>query len=192
MHARVARINRQVADFIKISSKQATRMARRRCRHGTLHGEMRTARRGGGWAAIAYTLRMARKVGWRNLVTSMRAKNACKTCALGMGGQKGGMVNELGRWPEVCKKSFQAMVADMQGAISADFFDRYSIAQLRALSSRELEWCGRLTTPVIASPGDSHYRAIDWETAFARIAAQLKSSGPGHTFFYASGRSSNE
>jgi molybdopterin-dependent oxidoreductase alpha subunit len=135
---------------------------------------------------------MARKVGWRNLLTSMRAKNACKTCALGMGGQKGGMVNELGRWPEVCKKSFQAMVADMQGAISADFFDRYSIAQLRALSSRELEWCGRLTTPVIASPGDSHHRAIDWDTAFARIAAQLKSSGPQHTFFYASGRSSNE
>ena len=35
----------------------------------------------------------------------MRSKNACKTCALGMGGQRGGMVNELGHFPEVCKKS---------------------------------------------------------------------------------------
>jgi len=49
---------------------------------------------------------------WR----AMRSKNACKTCALGMGGQRGGMVNELGNFPEVCKKSLQAMVADMQGA----------------------------------------------------------------------------
>jgi molybdopterin-dependent oxidoreductase alpha subunit len=153
---------------------------------------MRPARRAGGWGAIAYTVRIARKVGWRSLLTSMRAKNACKTCALGMGGQKGGMVNELGRWPEVCKKSFQAMVADMQGAIKPDFFERYSIAHLRTLSPRELEWCGRLTTPVLAAPGDTHYKAIDWETAFDRIATQLKSSGPQHTFFYASGRSSNE
>jgi hypothetical protein len=30
----------------------------------------------------------------------MRTKNACKTCALGMGGQKGGMVNEPGSFPE--------------------------------------------------------------------------------------------
>ena len=34
-----------------------------------------------------------------------------KTCALGMGGQAGGTVNESGHFPEVCKKSFQAMLA---------------------------------------------------------------------------------
>ena len=38
--------------------------------------------------------------------------------ALGMGGQSGGMVNEAGHFPEVCKKSLQAMVADMQGAVA--------------------------------------------------------------------------
>ena len=71
---------------------------------------------GGGWRAILYTLKKSREAGgvWK-LWKAMRSKNACKTCALGMGGQSGGMVNEAGHFPEVCKKSFQAMVADMQG-----------------------------------------------------------------------------
>lgn len=122
----------------------------------------------------------------------MRTKNACKTCALGMGGQAGGMRNELGQWPEVCKKSLQAMVADMQQGLSPEFFKRLSIAQLESLSPRELEWCGRLTEPVYAGPGDSHYQAIGWDDALRRVVAQLQKSGPDRTFFYASGRSSNE
>src|SRR5882724_12663419 len=88
---------------------------------------MKRVTRGGGWAAIRYTLRMANRVGWLRLWRAMRSKNACKTCALGMGGQRGGMRNEAGHWPEVCKKSFQAMVADMQGAVRPDFLRQYSI-----------------------------------------------------------------
>jgi len=49
---------------------------------------------GGGFKAIQYTLRMANRVGWLKLWRAMRSKNTCKTCALGMGGQLGGMVNE--------------------------------------------------------------------------------------------------
>jgi molybdopterin-dependent oxidoreductase alpha subunit len=153
---------------------------------------MKPMRSGGGWAAIAYTWRMARRVGIRRLWDAMRAKNACKTCALGMGGQAGGMRNELGHWPEVCKKSLQATVADMQAGLRPEFFARYSIAELQALSPRELEWCGRLTTPLFAGPGDTHYRVIEWGEAFRRITDHLRESGPNRTFFYASGRSSNE
>src|SRR4029079_17223978 len=103
---------------------------------------MKTPNHGGGWQAIWYTLRKAREAGgifklWR----AMRSKNACKTCALGMGGQRGGMGNELGQFPEFCKKSLQAMVADMQGAIRGDFWQRYSAADLQKLSPRELEAC---------------------------------------------------
>src|SRR6266480_4794872 len=146
---------------------------------------------GGGWAAILYTLRMARKVGFWRLWKAMRAKNACKTCALGMGGQAGGMRNEMGHWPEVCKKSLQAMVADMQEGLSPEFFERFSIAQLRTLSPRELEWCGRLTEPLIAGPDDTHYRVISWDDALDRVARQLQTTTPDQNFFYASGRSSN-
>ncbi|MCA9242026.1 MAG: hypothetical protein KDA37_17570, partial [Planctomycetales bacterium] len=69
---------------------------------------MRKVKQGGGWPAVWYTLRKAREAGgllkfWK----AMRTRNACKTCALGMGGQRGGMVNEQGHFPEVCKKSMQ-------------------------------------------------------------------------------------
>jgi molybdopterin-dependent oxidoreductase alpha subunit len=135
---------------------------------------------------------MANRVGWWRLWKAMTAKNACKTCALGMGGQAGGMRNESGQWPEVCKKSLQAMVADMQKGLRPEFFARYGIAELRTLSPRELEWCGRLTRPLYAGPGDSHYRVLDWDEALDRLARQLRSVRPDEHFFYASGRSSNE
>ena len=153
---------------------------------------MRKLKRGGGWPAVRYTMRKAFDVGPWRLWKAMRSKNACKTCAVGMGGQRGGMVNESGHFPEVCKKSLQAMTADMQGAIPADFWSTYSIAQLQKFTPRELEHCGRLTTPVLYQRGSDHYRPIDWEEANRRIVAKLKSLEADETFWYFSGRSSNE
>ncbi|MCK6484744.1 MAG: FdhF/YdeP family oxidoreductase [Phycisphaerae bacterium] len=154
---------------------------------------MRAPRSGGGWSAIWYSLRMARRAGGvRKLYHALRAKNACKTCALGMGGQSGGMVNEAGHFPEVCKKSMQAMVADMQGRITPEFFARYGFAELRSLSPRELEHAGRLNDPLYAGPEDAHYRPISWDEALKRCTARLKGSRPDENFFYFSGRASNE
>jgi molybdopterin-dependent oxidoreductase alpha subunit len=148
---------------------------------------------GGGWRAVLYTFKKSREAGglWK-FWKAMRSKNACKTCALGMGGQAGGMVNEAGHFPEVCKKSFQAMVADMQGAVKPGFFETYSIPQLRAFTPRQLEHSGRLVQPVVLEKGAQHYRPIDWAEAMERIAARLKRTTPDESFFYFSGRSSNE
>ena len=60
---------------------------------------------------------------------ALRSRNACKTCALGMGGQRGGMVDEAGRFPEVCKKSVQAMAADLQGAIRPRDVSRHAVRE---------------------------------------------------------------
>ncbi len=150
-------------------------------------------RPGGGWPAIAYVFRSARRAGGLlRLFRALRSRNACKTCALGMGGQRGGMVNELGRFPEVCKKSIQAMTADMQGAIRPEFFERVSLHELSALTPRELEHLGRLANPVYAGPGDTHLRAIGWPEAMDRCAGWLRATPPDENFFYFSGRSSNE
>ncbi|MEI6255340.1 MAG: FdhF/YdeP family oxidoreductase [Planctomycetota bacterium] len=148
---------------------------------------------GGGWRAVFYTFKKAREVGglWA-LWKAMRSKNACKTCAVGMGGQSGGMVNEAGHFPEVCKKSFQAMVADMQGAVKPTFFETYSLPQLRAFSPHQMEHSGRLVQPVVLEKGSQHYRPIDWADAMERIARKLKATQPDESFFYFSGRSSNE
>ena len=153
---------------------------------------MKMLKSGGGWKAIGYTLRMANHVGWRQLWKAMRSRNTCKTCALGMGGQLGGMVNEGGYFPEVCKKSFQAMVSDMQDGITPQFFERFGFPELRAFSPRQLETSGRLVTPLYAGPGDRGYKPISWDAALERLAGRLKAAGPTRSFFYASGRSSNE
>jgi molybdopterin-dependent oxidoreductase alpha subunit len=154
---------------------------------------MKKYKAGGGWPAVFYTWRKAREAGGLlKLWKAMRSKNACKTCALGMGGQRGGMVNELGHFPEVCKKSLQAMVADMQGAIRSDFWQRYSPRELQRLSPRELESCGRLVEPVVYTRETGRYRPISWDDALDRIVNKLRGTNPEETFWYFSGRSSNE
>ena len=154
---------------------------------------MRKVKAGGGWPAIIYTLKQARATGGvRRMYRALRSKNTCKTCALGMGGQKGGMVNEKGKFPEVCKKSVQAMAADLQGGIPEHFFDDHSLEKLATFSSRQLEAAGRLTEPLYMGPLDSHYKKIEWGEAIERIATKISKTKPAHSFFYFSGRSSNE
>ena len=153
---------------------------------------MKTMKSGGGWKAIWYSLRLAKRVGWLRMWRAMSSRNACKTCALGMGGQLGGMVNEGGHFPEVCKKSFQAMASDIQPGIRPEFFARFGFNELKALTPRELELSGRLNEPLYAGPNDKGYRTISWDEALDKVAGKLREAGPTQSFFYASGRSSNE
>lgn len=147
---------------------------------------------GGGLAAVLYVLRLALQVGPFKLWKRSRSRNACKTCAVGMGGQRGGMVNEEGHFPEICKKSIQAQAADMAGAISEEFFRTTPISALEQLTSAEFEKLGRLTFPIMASEGDSHFRRISWDEAYERAAGAFRRAKPEETFFYSSGRASNE
>ena len=148
---------------------------------------------GGGLPAIWYVLRKAREAGgYRAMYRALRTANACKTCALGMGGQLGGMVNEAGHFPEVCKKSVQAMAADMQGGIPESFFSANSFSALAGYSPRQLEGAGRITKPLYAGPLDTTYRSIGWDEAIERVGTKLSSIEADESFFYVSGRSSNE
>ena len=147
----------------------------------------------GGWGAIRYSLKMANRAGglWP-MLKALASKNNCKSCALGMGGQKGGMRDESGNFPAVCNKSFMAQASDMQGAVAEDFFSQFDISTLSKWSPRDLELSGRLTRPVLCEPGDSHYRPISWLEAMNRVIDKLKTTSADRSFFYASGRSSNE
>lgn len=150
-------------------------------------------RSGGGWAALRYSWRKARESGGiLNFYRRMSARNACKTCALGMGGQKGGMRNESGHALEVCKKSFQAQAADMMPPISADFFARHSHAELLDWDHKQLEDAGRIGFPLLHEEGATHWKRVSWKEAFERTAEALRNTPPARSVFYASGRSSNE
>ena len=109
-----------------------------------------------------------------------------------MGGQAGGMRDEKGHFPAVCNKSFMAQASDMQGALPEDFFNRFNIPTLSKWSPRELELSGRLTEPVFCKAGDYQYHPISWIDAFELIVEKIKSTPADRSFFYASGRSSNE
>lgn len=154
---------------------------------------MRILKSGGGFPAIRYTFKKAWEAGglWK-LYRAMRSKNACKTCALGMGGQKGGMVNESGSFPEVCKKSLQAMVSDLQNPILPEFWKQHPVTQMRYWSPYQLENSGRLIQPLLYRQGSEHYETITWQQAFDKIATKLKALSADESFWYFSGRSSNE
>ena len=147
----------------------------------------------GGWGAIRYSLKMANRAGglWP-MLKALASRNNCKSCALGMGGQAGGMRDEKGHFPAVCNKSFMAQASDMQGALPEDFFNRFDIPTLSKWSAQELELSGRLTEPVFCKAGDYQYHSISWVDAFDLIVEKIKSTSADRSFFYASGRSSNE
>jgi molybdopterin-dependent oxidoreductase alpha subunit len=109
-----------------------------------------------------------------------------------MGGQEGGMVNEAGHFPEVCKKSVQAQAADMGRSISESDLALLSLNELASYSSAQMEALGRLTFPIVANSSDSHFRRVSWESALGIVTNALRSTSADRTFWYSSGRSSNE
>ncbi|HLS98872.1 MAG: FdhF/YdeP family oxidoreductase [Porticoccaceae bacterium] len=146
---------------------------------------------GGGAKKILHTLANVRRMGLRNSAKALNSKNTCKACGLGMGGQLGGMTDESGDFPSVCNKSIQAQSTDIQAPIPVEVF-RHSLAEFRELSGRELEHLGRLDTPLYKPADSNHFRPMGWDEAIALAAARFATVAPARSFFYSSGRSSNE
>ncbi len=146
---------------------------------------------GGGPKKVLYALNTLQRIGVRHATKALRSKNTCKACALGMGGQRGGMTNEAGEFPSVCNKSVQAQSTDIQPSIPLEVL-AHSIADLRELDGHELEHLGRLGTPIYKAPGVDRFMPIEWADAYAMVAARFAAVAPERTFFYSSGRSSNE
>ena len=97
---------------------------------------------GGGPKKVLYTLSTVQRMGVTKAAKALTSKNACKACGLGMGGQRGGMTDELGDFPAVCNKSVQAQSSDVQPAIPEEVF-AHPIPELRELSGHELEHASR-------------------------------------------------
>ncbi len=146
---------------------------------------------GGGRKKILYTLSTVRRIGLLDSAKALTANNTCKACGLGMGGQRGGMTNELGEFPAVCNKSIQAQSTDIQPAIPLEIFE-HPVNELRELSGYELEHLGRLANPIFKAEGEERYRPVEWDWAVEHAAHGFAATEPHHSFFYSSGRASNE
>ncbi|MGV3491729.1 MAG: FdhF/YdeP family oxidoreductase [Devosia sp.] len=146
---------------------------------------------GGGPKKLLYTIDTIRRMGVGKAAKALTSHNACKACAYGMGGQRGGMTNELGEFPSVCNKSVQAQSTDIQPAIPDEAFLN-PLSDLQQLTGREMEKLGRLNTPLFKARGADRFEPVGWDFAIAHAAANLKTTEPHRSFFYSSGRSSNE
>ncbi len=146
---------------------------------------------GGGPKKILYALQTATRMGLLNSAKALTSNNTCKACGLGMGGQRGGMVNELDEFPSVCNKSIQAQSTDIQAPIPESILT-HPLDDLRALDGYELEHLGRLGVPIFKEKDADHYRPVSWEWALDHATKRLAETDPARSFFYTSGRSSNE
>ncbi len=146
---------------------------------------------GGGAKKVLYTLNTVRKIGFKKAGKALVANNTCKACGLGMGGQRGGMTNELGEFPSVCNKSIQAQSTDIQPPIPSEIF-AHTLDDLKALSAQELEHLGRLARPLYKAAMANKFTEVSWDWALDYAAKKFAACLPERSFFYASGRSSNE
>jgi molybdopterin-dependent oxidoreductase alpha subunit len=146
---------------------------------------------GGGLPIIEYWAKHTLSPEGPKLWQTLLHKSACLSCAWGTGGQKGGFTNEDGEKLQRCMKSVEAISAEIKPAISTNYFQQHSIAELQPLTSREADRLGRLSFPMILRAGSSHYDRISWQEVYEIAEAGFRKS-PERVASYSSGRSSNE
>jgi molybdopterin-dependent oxidoreductase alpha subunit len=95
---------------------------------------------------------------------------------------------------EFCENGAKAVAHEgTKKRITAEFFSRYSVAELQTKSEHWLGQQGRLTSPMILREGASHYEPIEWDAAFNHVASALNQlRSPHEAAFYTSGKTSNE
>jgi molybdopterin-dependent oxidoreductase alpha subunit len=95
---------------------------------------------------------------------------------------------------EFCENGAKAVSDEStKKRIRAEFFAKYSIAELAAKSDYWLNQQGRLTSPMVRHANATHYQPITWSEAFTMIARELNSlDSPNQASFYTSGKTTNE
>jgi molybdopterin-dependent oxidoreductase alpha subunit len=118
--------------------------------------------------------------------------------------QKGGFDCPGCAWPdpdddratlsEYCENGIKAIAEEAQNKrIEAPFFQKHSVDELATWTDFEIGKAGRLAEPLYLAPGATHYQAISWDDAFAKVSQQLNAMDhPDEAVFYTSGRTTNE
>ncbi len=95
---------------------------------------------------------------------------------------------------EFCENGAKAVAEEAtRERADAHVFERHSVADMAARSDHWIGKLGRLTQPLYIGPGDTHYRPLSWDDAYAVVARNLSElDSPEQAIFYTSGRTSNE
>ena len=95
---------------------------------------------------------------------------------------------------EFCENGAKAIAEEATTArADADFFARYSVAEMLTWTDYDIGKSGRITQPMLLREGSTHYEPLRWGDAFDLVGKQLQAlSSPDEAIFYTSGRTSNE
>ena len=84
------------------------------------------------------------------------------------------------RRAEFCENGAKAVAEEAtRRVVTPEFFARHPVAELAERPEYWLSQQGRLTEPMVLRPGDTHYRPIEWDQAFALIAEELRALAAG-------------
>ncbi|MEX0968743.1 MAG: FdhF/YdeP family oxidoreductase [Bacteroidia bacterium] len=118
--------------------------------------------------------------------------------------QKGGIDCPGCAWPdpqekrsrvaEYCENGAKAIAEEATTRkLDPEFFANHSVAEMAAQSDFWIGKRGRIMQPMLLEAGETHYKPVEWNTAFRIIADELLSlDSPDDAAFYTSGRTSNE
>ncbi len=106
-------------------------------------------------------------------------------------------------WPEYesecsrfvfCESGAKALASEAtEKKIGPDFFAKWRVDDLANQTGYWMEKQGRITHPMLKSPGDPHYRPVSYQKAFGVISDHLHElSSPQQAVFYACGHVCNE
>lgn len=95
---------------------------------------------------------------------------------------------------EFCENGAKAITWESTAKrTDASFFAAHTVSDLWNWTDHKLEDAGRLTFPLRYDPRNDRFEPVDWDEAFALIAAELnRLDSPNRAEFYTSGRASNE
>src|SRR4051812_24188632 len=95
---------------------------------------------------------------------------------------------------EFCENGAKAIADEATTKrLTAEFFRKHSLDDLRERTDLWLGQQGRLTQPLVKRQGSRNYEPISWDGAFELLATELNAlADPNAAAFYTSGRTSNE
>lgn len=95
---------------------------------------------------------------------------------------------------EYCENGAKAIAEEATAKkLEPDFFAKYSVAELAALTDFEIGRKGRIAQPMYLPSHGTHYQPISWDDAFDKIGTALNAlASPDEAIFYTSGRTTNE
>jgi anaerobic selenocysteine-containing dehydrogenase len=110
-------------------------------------------------------------------------KNTCKACAYGMGGQNGGMTNELGEFPSVCNKSVQAQSTDIQPPIPQRGCSLHTHRAISPQLSGRADGAARAPQhpAVHRRAGSDRFEPVEWDFAYRPRRRQRLAESPSPT-----------